>query len=357
MKDLFNLKIYLGLIGLFIYQSSLLIAQPGLTVEQGNGVNSLNGGYAQLGTPNSLHIAIDRDDIQAKNSHLYSRLELNYYGGDVSLGNDVLFMDRYNKRIGINTRTPDGPLDIDFDAGGSLIAGTPSGQGPGWIHFTPNGISRWDAYAGDSFYRIRNIDKPFGYEVSLTLSDFGHLGIRVLNPHSDLHIKQAHTLNVYGGSTGIRLEHASNSNHWTTLIDNNNDYALAYNDTLKVWISDTDGNYNKSSDQRVKQDIHPIHGVLDLVKKLNPVTYKHRSHADAKLHSWGFIAQEVESLFPDFVSTKEGLKGLAYDNFAVLAIKAIQEQQTIIEEKNAEMVLLRDRLSKIEAHLGLAQDR
>jgi trimeric autotransporter adhesin len=49
--------------------------------------------------------------------------------------------------------------------------------------------------------------------------------------------------------------------------------------------------------------------------------------------SYGFIAQEVEKLFPAFVTTKgaDGMKAIAYQNFSVVAIQAIKEQQVIIE--------------------------
>ena len=52
----------------------------------------------------------------------------------------------------------------------------------------------------------------------------------------------------------------------------------------------------------------------------------------------GFMAQEVESIFPQFVSRTldtdgKEILGLNYSQFAVLAIKAIQEQQEMIYDQ------------------------
>ncbi len=76
---------------------------------------------------------------------------------------------------------------------------------------------------------------------------------------------------------------------------------------------------------------------------MNPSTYYHNSDDTKSKKSWGFIAQDVESSFPDFVSETKGLKGLAYHNFAVVAIKAIQEQQAIIEKLTQRIGALENR--------------
>lgn len=75
--------------------------------------------------------------------------------------------------------------------------------------------------------------------------------------------------------------------------------------------------------------------VLDNVMKLKPSTYDYVNIDNPENRSWGFIAQEVEKIFPEIVLQSGEFKGLSYDNFAVIAIKAIQEQQKIIEQQQA----------------------
>ena len=80
--------------------------------------------------------------------------------------------------------------------------------------------------------------------------------------------------------------------------------------------------------------------------QLQPKTY-HFTNGDDPRRSYGFLAQEVEKLFPEFVFSSEGgLKGIAYSNFSVIAVKAIQEQQQIIDRQQ---IQLNELLKRIEA--------
>ena len=87
--------------------------------------------------------------------------------------------------------------------------------------------------------------------------------------------------------------------------------------------------------------------------KLKPAKYYYTdSKAEAKAKSHGFIAQEVETVFPELVREREdGKIALAYDDFAVLAVKAIQEQQEIIEEQAQKMAKMETELAEIKALL------
>ena len=70
--------------------------------------------------------------------------------------------------------------------------------------------------------------------------------------------------------------------------------------------------------------------------------------------SVGVIAQEVEAVIPELVQTNEGgYKYMHYDGLAPLLIEAIKEQQTIINEKDAQIQSLEERLSKIEQMLSV----
>ena len=78
--------------------------------------------------------------------------------------------------------------------------------------------------------------------------------------------------------------------------------------------------------------------------ELKPSKYYYKdSKKTAKNKSYGFIAQEVQEIFPDIVRHNEddGNLALAYDDFAILAIKAIQEQQTTIEEVEKQNEMLK----------------
>jgi hypothetical protein len=83
-----------------------------------------------------------------------------------------------------------------------------------------------------------------------------------------------------------------------------------------------------SSDRNLKKNIQSLDtSILDKVLSLNPVTYNWNTESDSTpLHN-GFIAQEVESIFPDLVFTDAttGLKSLNYMGLIPYTVKALQE--------------------------------
>ncbi|MEO6548684.1 MAG: tail fiber domain-containing protein [Ferruginibacter sp.] len=67
--------------------------------------------------------------------------------------------------------------------------------------------------------------------------------------------------------------------------------------------------------------------VLPAIMQLHPKTCHYKDNQSGDPLSYGFIAQEVEQLFPAFVTTKgpDGMKAIAYQNLIVVAIKTIQK--------------------------------
>jgi hypothetical protein len=101
--------------------------------------------------------------------------------------------------------------------------------------------------------------------------------------------------------------------------------------------------YNNLSDVRFKTDITPIAYGLDTVMKLHPVGFNWRDQDQKwkRQHQLGLIAQEVEPLVPDVVTTSDDemqTKSIAYSSLIPVLIKAIQEQQqeiSVLERKVA----------------------
>lgn len=107
-----------------------------------------------------------------------------------------------------------------------------------------------------------------------------------------------------------------------------------------------------TSDERAKKNIVPLGSTLKGVLELNPVTFEMKD-IPGLLNS-GFIAQEVEKVYPQLVRVLKdsnyegGKKTLDYNSFIPLLTKAIQEQQEIIEQKDAQIRELSGKLSTIE---------
>ncbi len=110
-----------------------------------------------------------------------------------------------------------------------------------------------------------------------------------------------------------------------------------YNDNLYTYINPTTGAYINPSDVRLKKDITPLENVLGKVMALSPKKFHYKANSADDPLLWGFIAQDVQKVFPEFVDVNDGYLGIAYTNFCVVAIKSIQEQQLIIEKQQKQI--------------------
>ncbi len=153
-----------------------------------------------------------------------------------------------------------------------------------------------------------------------------------------------------GPGNGVLLNLAG-VGHWETGVDNAADYNLYFNNVLKAYILDTDGTYIKTSDLRLKTQISPITGVLPKVLTLQAKRYQFKDARPGAGFSTGFIAQEVEPLFPDLVQEKEGIKGIDYAGFSVIAIQAIREQQQMIDQQAQQIEALQRDVKVLQAQL------
>lgn len=99
--------------------------------------------------------------------------------------------------------------------------------------------------------------------------------------------------------------------------------------------------WSNLSDIRGKKDIQDINFGLDFINSLRPVEYKLKDGNDRK--DFGFIAQDIEALLGTEYNVL-GIGGdanrslsLRYTDFIAPMVKAMQEQQQIIEELRAEL--------------------
>lgn len=101
------------------------------------------------------------------------------------------------------------------------------------------------------------------------------------------------------------------------------------------WANVYSYNYPAMSDRRLKDDINPIKNGLDIISKINPVSYKWKNESmDKDLH-WGFIAQELIEVFPNSIIDKSNdTLSVRYQEIIPILTKALQEQQELIENQN-----------------------
>lgn len=105
-----------------------------------------------------------------------------------------------------------------------------------------------------------------------------------------------------------------------------------------------------TSDARLKRNVETVtESLTDKIMELRPVMFLFNNKEDEGKEipdRFGFIAQEVEELFPELVDTSEqGYKSIDYSTMSVLLTKTIQEQQTEIDALTARMDELERRLT------------
>ncbi len=91
------------------------------------------------------------------------------------------------------------------------------------------------------------------------------------------------------------------------------------------------GTFNNTSDARLKENVEPLTNALSDVCKLEGVSF---NWIDGGKKSTGFIAQQVEPILPDVVTTNEddGIKSVNYVGMIGHLVEAIKEQQAQIDE-------------------------
>jgi len=146
---------------------------------------------------------------------------------------------------------------------------------------------------------------------------------------SDLGGLQGYTSTAAAATKNIVLQPAGGEVLVAGTTDNGA-YNLQCNGT-GVWGA---GAYVNGSDERIKEDIEPIASGLDVVEKLNPVTYRYKENwsKDQSVQT-GFIAQELLTaldgqVYVDGVVQQGGSEGyysVAYQNIIPILTKAIQE--------------------------------
>lgn len=192
----------------------------------------------------------------------------------------------------------------------------------------------------------------------LTLSSIGKVGIGINVPKTELHVVHQ------GGGSGANLvgftienrEYPANSTSINMAVGSNSNSLYFYNAAgVNIGTFDgTSGNYTSSSDARLKTNIQNMPSALSKVMLLQAKSYNYKGQKTDRTYL-GFIAQDVEKIFPSLVYNpndsqdgKEENYTVNYSGFGVIAIQAIQEQQKMIKTLQQQVDALKARLDAID---------
>ena len=108
-----------------------------------------------------------------------------------------------------------------------------------------------------------------------------------------------------------------------------------------ITVSGATGAFGSFSDVRLKENIENLPSQLDSIMALRPVSFDYKEEEYGQKDQIGFVAQEVEEVYPDLVGENEGYKITSGINkMEARLIKAIQEQQEQIEQLKTQIETL-----------------
>jgi hypothetical protein len=150
--------------------------------------------------------------------------------------------------------------------------------------------------------------------------------------------------NKAGSQTGAWSEAPRLAFHWggrvaaSIALSNDSDICIMNNlgtgyEDLRMRDCKVYGTVIESSDARLKENVRPITNALDKVTSLQGVHYNKIESPDNE--EIGFVAQEVEEVVPELVTTDEtedAMKAVSYGRTVALLVEAMKEQQAQIEE-------------------------
>lgn len=163
-----------------------------------------------------------------------------------------------------------------------------------------------------------------------------------MSTNGSLTVNGGHQLNIngsFGNYTSV-IQARPTTDAAILGLNNSAGTTLFYFLTSGVAVKPGGGSWAAPSDARLKANIQNVEGSLDKLLSLRSVTfdYKDRKKYGAGRQT-GFIAQEVEKVFPEWVSEGEDhFKILAVSGFESLAVQALRE----LREEKDQQIKIRD---------------
>ena len=157
------------------------------------------------------------------------------------------------------------------------------------------------------------------------------------------------------GTDAVSIKHLANGNNtfnlWQTGATAHNAIVFYKGDTQSsrgnINVTTSGTTYNSVSDYRLKENVVPVENGIDRLMQLKPSKF---NWIETGNEAEGFIAHELQEIFPDAVTgekdeTYESTgnikpQSVDYGRITPLLVKALQEQQTLIESLKSRIEIL-----------------
>ena len=228
--------------------------------------------------------------------------------------------------VGLRTGSSGIPFQVTHSDAGTLLRVTSSGNmGIGTAAPVGKVDAKVDTNGQNAFYG-RNADESVRYSVTMhansVVSEMGGAYPIMMNTNGPSYI-------------GYRLGIGTTSTS----------YELDVNGTIR-------GDNVTPSDARWKTNVTTLENSLDKVSELRGVRYEWIDHSKGTGDHIGFIAQEVEAVFPEAVSTdNQGYKSVSYAKLVSPLVEAVKTLKTENDRLKQDNDAIRQELAEIKAML------
>lgn len=259
-----------------------------------------------------------------------------YFFKQSSAGNRGLFVNKTNTRYELRDSTAGNLFHVDYYNGNTYIKGN---LGIGTTTVPSESkivIGGFDSQTeGGQIQLNPALVHPYNdntYLLDVFENDFriikGTLGF----PNAFLYV----FMNESGRFCLMRTTPGPNNAYFT--VEDGSNAVGAYNST--GWVH--------SSDARLKTKIKPLENALDKIVKLQGVSYNWKTLPNSN-NQIGFIAQEVEKVFPEVIAKDaEGNYSMAIQNLVSPIIEALKLQQKQIEATGDALNNLQTAISNLQ---------
>lgn len=228
-------------------------------------------------------------------------------------------------RIDIKSGSTNSDVFVVTASDGSRLGRiTETSGGHGWFEIDDNtGASKFlfRADGGDSYFNSGEVGIGLtgpGYKLDVSANSAGSYASNFFN--------DGNAADRYGVRVQAGADDGSGTTYYLTALDGDGD-AVGY-------LQNSSGTFsvNDISDVRTKTNI--VDTSLDgrgIIKNLRVVDFNRLSQPNGKLHH-GFIAQEVDQVFPYMVSSDaNGYLSISKDSLIPVLVKAVQQQELALE--------------------------
>jgi hypothetical protein len=276
------------------------------------------------------------NQLNIANSATGGAVNLSAVGTDTNIS--IALTPKGTGGVGIGTTSPATALDVVGQASfGDGTAAAPSITNTGDLDtgiFFPSANNIALSTAGSERLKVDSAGTVF-FCGSSTLGVFDGIGVNV-------EATGAVSVNVTDPVAPLDINNSVNDNIARSMI------RFFRREILNgsITTSSTATAYVTASDYRLKENVQPMTGALNLVAQLNPVTYTWKTDGS---DGQGFIAHELQAVVPDCVigekdavdaDGKPEYQGVDTSFLVATLTAAIQEQQAIIAALEARLTAL-----------------